>query len=299
MTEVRVLTFNVDRYDPLKDTNDSYKTAGIDRKQLIPDIIMAANADVVLLQEVRSDDQTRAAYALRMIAKATKMECVVRGDAVTAKSEYDTIANGIMWGPRFQPHTWQSSHNYWHPPVHIKGEIEGSNVAFASMQGMSVWDAQQAGADLRVPEAMRTAALAQRHENMVIGMSGGSLSNVQDATGTYFDPAPTPVKRRATGAYAVAKAESDFISDRKSGLALERGGLVDIAAHLAITQGLARQGTSTRMDFEEELRTEQFYTCAELAAYAQSVEVIRTSATSAVSDYYPVVLTYQIPRTAA
>lgn len=292
MTEVRVATFNTSEYDPFGKRNDSFNMAGIDRPDIVPGVIKALNADVVLLQNLYCKEPQDAPLALRRLARQTDMECSIRCETVAARSEQNAATTGILWGSRFNPSAWQNKAHFWHPLLTVAGEIAGKPVAYANAQSIWLQELPFAGGDIRVPEAMRITALAQQNKHMVVGMSSGCLSVAKDASGKYLDAEPSTSDPRGL----LTIYERGFIADRKAALALERGGLVDIAANLAVLQGVTPEPTTTHdgLTYTESHRLDHFYAVPDLAAMAQSIEVVRNDQTRLASYHYPTVLTYEL-----
>lgn len=290
MTEVRVATYNVCGFDPLGKHKDTYYFAGIDRQNLLPGIIKALRADVLLLQNLHCEEAHHASLGLRNLAEETDMQSDSKNGAVAAKGDQNTAASGVMWSSRFKPEAWQQRPHFWHPLLTVTGAIAGKRVTFASAQAIWLQELPYAGGDIRVPEAMRTAALAQQHGEIIVGMSSSSLSSAKGKDGAFIDGDPLPAEARN----ALTAQEREFITERRASVALARGGLVDVAAHLAVTLGATPQPTMVyNADNTETYRLDHFYATPDLAATAQSVEVVRTEQTCLASEHYPVVATYE------
>jgi len=296
MTEVRVLTYSLDHYDPIGYTGDKHQyedTEVANRFELVPDIIKETGADVVLLQSIYGGNETQAEFGLRTLAQETNMQCSVKGVPTAAKSQHDELATGIMWNERFKPREWFPQRDYWRPLSCVSGTMDGVEVTYVSGHDMSVDQIEGANADLRVPEALRTAAFANRHTNVLIAKDCNGLSGARQSNGTYFDPDPALKVLLNRG---MSDSDRAFILDRKPGQALEHGGLVDIAAQLAMQQGLARECTTGGRPMREgEQRYDRFYARPEIAALARSVSVIRNARTAVASNHYPTLLVYDLP----
>ncbi len=293
MTEMRVVLYNLDNYDPLSFTSKNPASEITDDKRhaLIPQVISDLEPDVVLLQQLCGQNDKQVGLSLRMLAAEADLQCTTGKATTAAKSRQQYLGTGVLWGGRFTPSNFIPRTDFWHPISTIEGSVGGSQVALASYDAQSP-DKVQKNGDLREPEAYRLGAYAERYGLTLIGGNFGSLSTARWQNGEYVDPDPDlkPAVRARLEPF-----KKDYLFSRKPGAALERGGLLDVVANLALTQNTVPDATTDNwLATETAARPERAYALPSMASMVTAVEVVKNDQTAVASSHYPVVMTIQL-----
>ncbi len=167
--------------------------------------------------------------------------------------------------------------SFWHGVCITRLMVAGQEVTIANLH-LDPWKEES-----RVREIDRLLSLLDLSKPIIITGDFNSLSRADNY------PAQLLEDLRAHGISKFGTQELAYdVTDR-----LQQAGFIDIAAQLHTYENTVPSKFNTDKDHELPARLDYVFASPSLAACATKIEVVKTELTDAISDHYPVIVTFQ------
>ena len=285
MPVIRVLTYNLDHFNPFAYGGKSYQYPGtdVDRFALAAKAIRMLDPDVLLVQELFGRSQEEVKNTAQSLAFATGLQCQHDGKVTAHKSAYHDLGTGILWNSRVTPLGWRLAETFWHPMSVLNLQVGDHIVNHMVYHAQPVGRLQSAGTDSRPSEAVQVAKLASINALTIVGGDWNSLSAARMSSGDYWDPEPQIDT-------TMSEQETAYILNRTPGIILEANGLTDVAA----ARGNIQCTIGHRRTRKGRQRLDRFYATSQMLPFIRSIQAVVTPETEIASDHLPVLLTYEL-----